>query len=360
MKKKLGKFIDKQRGAMKKREAEAPTSELINSEAASDRITNETIAEHREEILKGARKYIYPLQHSKYRVVLVSGALFILSVVVFFSYCLLGLYKFKQDSGFLYRVTQVLPFPVARTGSTLVSYENYLFEVRHYRHYFEVQRKIDFKSESGKQQLDEYKKEALKKVINDAYIKRLANDSGVSVSDKEVTDRIDMLRAQNRLGSSDKVLEDVLQDNWGWTLSDYKRTLKQQILSEKLLQKLDVEANKKAREALFSIKTGKDFSETAKAFTDDLSTKESGGVISTLIDQNSLDFSAQTTDILKKLQVGQSSEIINYGEGLEIVKKLEEKDGKIKVAHIIFNFKDINSYINDAKDKQKTRQYITL
>src|SRR5580692_3168737 len=36
-------------------------------------ITNETIAEHRESVLSGARKYIYPLQHSKRRILVVSS-----------------------------------------------------------------------------------------------------------------------------------------------------------------------------------------------------------------------------------------------------------------------------------------------
>src|ERR1700757_4024404 len=46
-----------------------PTEEKV-SEALSSvpRITNETVAEHREEVLSTARKYIYPLQHSKHHV----------------------------------------------------------------------------------------------------------------------------------------------------------------------------------------------------------------------------------------------------------------------------------------------------
>src|SRR5665811_1430574 len=47
------------------------TAESRVEEALSGvpRITNETVAEHREAVLSGARKYIYPLQHSKRRIV---------------------------------------------------------------------------------------------------------------------------------------------------------------------------------------------------------------------------------------------------------------------------------------------------
>src|SRR5665213_402630 len=54
------------------------------------RITNETVGDHREEVLSSARKYIYPLQHSKHRVVRTSLGLFSLVIVVFFAFCGLG------------------------------------------------------------------------------------------------------------------------------------------------------------------------------------------------------------------------------------------------------------------------------
>src|SRR5665213_2865120 len=72
------------------------------------RITNDTVAEHREEVLSGARKYIYPLQHSKHHIVLISSSLFAAVVIAFLAYCGLALYKFQTNSGFLYGVTQVI------------------------------------------------------------------------------------------------------------------------------------------------------------------------------------------------------------------------------------------------------------
>src|SRR5882757_7659075 len=50
------------------------------------KITNETIAEHREDVLKGARKYKYPLQHSKHRIIIISTVLLCVAVVGFFAY----------------------------------------------------------------------------------------------------------------------------------------------------------------------------------------------------------------------------------------------------------------------------------
>jgi hypothetical protein len=120
-------------------------------------ITNDNLSEHREEVLSSARKYIYPLQHSKHRIVLISTGIIIAVVVAFFTYCTVALYKTKSNSGFLYGVTRVVPFPVAKAGPSFVAYENYLFELRHYIHYYQTQQKLDFNSEAGQQQLAEYK-----------------------------------------------------------------------------------------------------------------------------------------------------------------------------------------------------------
>jgi hypothetical protein len=64
---------------------QAPEERASEAFANVPRITNETVAEHREEVLSSARKYIYPLRHSKHRVVRISILLLIIVVVGFFS-----------------------------------------------------------------------------------------------------------------------------------------------------------------------------------------------------------------------------------------------------------------------------------
>lgn len=322
------------------------------------RITNETVAEHREEVLKGARKYILPLQHSKHQVIIITTTLFIVAVVAFFSYVTLALYKFQQTSTFLYRVTQVIPFPVARTGGDFVMYENYLFELRHYMHYYETQQKLNFSDENGKQQLDAFKAQARQKVVDDAIVRDLAKQHGVSVSDREVTDQINLVRNQNRLGENDQVFEDVLSDYWGWNVDDFKRSLKQQLLARKLVAAMDTDTTNRAKTAEVELKSGADFAAVAKKYSDDTSTKDNGGEYGFQINRTNRDLSAQTVDALFKLQPGQVSGIINTGYTLEIVKNIEVSGDRVRGAHIQFVFKDINTYLDPVKDQQKTNIYI--
>lgn len=329
-----------------------------DAENGVPRITNETVAEHREEVLSSARKYIYPLQHSKHRIVLITTGLFIALFVGFFTYTTLALYKFKSNTAFLYGVTQVIPFPVAKAGKDFVAYENYLFELRHYVHYYQNQQKLDFKSDSGKQQLADFKKRALDKVSDDAYIKQLAQKDKVTVSDKEVEAEITVVRTQNRLGGSDKVFEDVLKEYWGWSIGDFKRSLRQQLLAQKLLPVLDAATTQRANAALAELKGGADFAATAKKYSDDQGSKNNGGDFGFLVDKSNRDIPAQTTAALFKLSPGQYSDVINSGPSLEIVKNVENQGDKIKGSHIVFNFKDISTYLNDIKDKDKNKRYI--
>lgn len=347
MKRKIKEFVRKRKNR-----------EELNPDAP--RITNDTVAAHREEVLSSARKYILPLQHSKQRIVIVSSTLIIAMAAAFLTYCTVALYRLQSQSTFLYRVTQVIPFPVARFGGSFIAYENYLFELRHYVHYYETQVKVDFEDEKYRDQLVDYKKRALDKVINDAYIKELAAKNNVTVSDREASDQLELLRAQNRLGSGDRVFEDVLKDYWGWSIDDFKRSLKQELLAQKLIATLDTETNARAQAALNELKSGADFAATAKKYSDDPATKENGGVMPTLVDQTNRELSAVATDALFKLQPGQHSEIINTGSGLEIVKNIETSSDKIRAARIVFTFADINQYLNDIKDEQKARVYIRL
>lgn len=323
------------------------------------RVTNDTVAVHREEILRGARRYIYPLQHTKHRLVIISISLFVVALIAFFAYCAFVLYKSKTNSEFIYKVTKVIPFPVARIGSEFVLYENYLFEINHYMHYYETQQELDFNSDAGKLQLAEFKKRALEKVINDAYIKDIAKQKGITVSDTEIDAAIAVVRNQNRLSGSDEELEAILRDYWDWSISDFRRSLKSQLLAQKVISALDTDAHDRANIALSQLKSGKDFAELAKEVSDDVETKEKGGEYPFLIEKTNRDISPKTVEALFALKPGQYSEVVDVGYGLEIIKNLEVKGEKIRAAHIVFNFKDINEYLNDAKEQRKTRAYIS-
>ena len=338
----------------------APLPDQAMSLENVPQITNETIAEHREEVLSGARKFIYPLQHSKRRILIVTGIILGTAIISLLIYCVAGLYKFYQHNTFLYRVTQIVPFPAAKAGSSFIAYENYLFELRHYIHYYQEQLNLDFASADDREQLLQFRKQALANVIDNAYIKMLASDNGVNVSNKEVDTRIIIVREQNRLGGNDKVLSDVLHDYWGWSLSDFKRSLKQQILREKVAAKLDTEAAAKASNALAAVKSGADFAGTATQVSEDPASKASGGDYGFTIVRSNPNIPPQIIDALFKLKPGQVSGVINTGTTLEIVKVEKVEGGAVTARHMVFPLKDVEDFIEQLKNKRPVKTYIKL
>lgn len=323
------------------------------------RITNETVAEHREEVLKGARKYKYPLQHSKHRIVVISTGLLVAAIVGFFVYCGLALYKFQSSSAFIYRVTQVLPFPVARAGKNFVAYENYLFELRRYQHYYQTQQRVDFGSESGKQQLATYKPRAMQEVVDAAYVKQLARQHHVSVSNGEVNAELDALRAQNQ--SNDQELANVTNKFFGWSIDDLKRELKQELLAQKVAAKLDTAAQAKAASVAAQAQDGTDFGALASQFSDDTATKGNGGQYAdTAITAASTDVPPAVVRVLQKLNVGQVSDVIPAGSTLEVVKLLANDSGKLKAAHISIKLQDIATYLAPYEKAHPSHAYIKV
>jgi len=324
------------------------------------KITNETLAETRKEVIKGAKKFVYPLQHSKHRIVILSSLLTLVVSVAFLGYSVFALYVQKSTSTLMYRVTQILPFPAAKVGSSFMPYEEYMFEIRQYVHYFENQEKLDFSLPENKQQLESQRKEALDRAIKKYYIRKLAKANKITVSEDEVNKEVELYQSQNKLGSEEQVLRDVLKDYYGWTINDFKRQLTSRILSEKVNDKLDTEAREKANLALAELKAGADFAAIADKYTEDTNTKGKGGEIPFLIDKQDRNVPSQMSSQLYSLQPGQYSEIFSVGYGLEIVKNIENKDNKIRAAYILFNFKSIENFINAEKEKSPATIYLKL
>ncbi len=322
------------------------------------RITNETVAEHREHVLRGARKYKYPLAHSKHRIVIISTALIVLAVVTFLVYSVLALYKFQSSSAFVYRITQVLPFPAARAGSSFVSYENYLFELRRYEHYYQSQQQVDFSSQLGKEQLNSYKPKALDEVVQAAYVKQLAAQHHVRVTDADLNAELVSLQAQNQ--SSSQELADVTSKFFGWSIDDLKRELKQELLAEKVAATLDTATQTRATGVLAQLQGGADFATLATQNSDATDKATGGQYADTTITPASTDVPPAVVRQLQTMQVGQVSGVIEAGNTLEIVKLTANSDGKMQAAHISFNLTPVSTYVAQYEKTHPNHAYIKV
>jgi len=325
------------------------------------RITNDNLAQHREDVIRGAKKYKFPVAQSKRRIVQVSVGLLLSAVMAFLIISVLLLYRFQNTSDFMYQVSRVIPFPIARTGTTFIAYEDYLFELKHYIYFYENKQDLSFDTEIGSSQLDNYKQRALEKVVNDAYIRTIAEQRGISVSEEEIDEQLRIAREQNRLGSSQAVFEDVLKNYWNWTIDDFRRSLRGEILSQKVASAIDTEARQRAEDAKKRIEAGEDFVDVAIDVSDDQLTKDQGGDFGQITKSNR-NISQQAADVLFSQEPGEISDVVTvpYGRGyaFALIRTIS-KDGNNAIgAHIIIQIKSIEETLNEVKEEKPYRLYM--
>ncbi len=330
-------------------------------ETSPKRVTNDSMSKHRKEVLSKAKKFKYPLKHSKHRIAIISSGLIIATVLLFsaFSYSLL--YKQQDIGDFSYRVSRILPVPVTRVGNSWVRFEEYLFEVRQNAHYLINQENVDFETPEGQEALRNLKIAALIRVEDNEIVKQLASQNDVSVSDEEVEAQLQSIQEAGGIGEDDQTLEDTLRDFYGWDLNDLRRVIENQLLKQKIAMKLDTDANNIGVEAVELITSGsKTFEEVAKEYSQDDLTKDKGGVIG-LISREDNDLPESLVVAAYELKDGEVSALVATPFGLHIIKRIETKDDdKIEIAHVLIKWQEPETFIDKYRQETEVKSFIEI
>lgn len=332
----------------------AKTDSTSVVEAPKGPVTNDTVSQHREAVLSKGRKFKYPFYRSKHRVALISVSLVFIALAALGAVTSWRLYVSKNTSEFTYRVTQIIPFPVARVNGSYSSYENYLFQLRHNIYWLEQFGTTDLRSPDGQRQIDYLKRLALDKAEETTIAKKFAKENDVKVTDDEIDAVV------NQINTSGGDLQSILKEQYNLTVSEYRRLTKDEILKAKVAKALDEEAPEEAKKVLGEIVAGKDFAKAAKQYSDDEETKQLGGEFG-VVQKGKANLPAEVSDALFKLKKGQVSEVIETPTDYYIVKALDVVDkNNVKVAIIRIKVKDITSYLEEFRRDGKVKEYITL
>lgn len=326
-------------------------SELVGP---SGPVTNDTVSEHREAVLSKGRKFKYPFYRSKHRVAFISISLVLVALTFLGVVTGWRLYVSKNSSEFTYRVTQILPFPVARVNGQYTSYEDYLFQLRHNVYWLEQFGTTDLRSPDGQRQIDYLKRLALDKAEETTIAKKFAKEKGVKVSDAEVD------AVMKQINTSGGDLKSILKEQYNLTINEYRRLAKDEILKAKVAKAMDAEAPQTAKKVLGEIIAGKDFATAARRYSDDEETKQLGGEFG-VVEKGRANLPAEVSTALFKLKKGQVSEVIETPTSYYIVKATDVVDkSHVKVSIIRIKVKDIATYLSEYKKAEKVKEYIKL
>lgn len=321
------------------------------------RITNETVAEHRERILAGGRRFKYPVQVAKHRLAIISIAIGILAVFLLIILAWQQLYIAQNTSKLLYRVTEIVPVSVASVDGADVRYSSYLKKYRSSIYYLQQQNLINLNSADGKRQSEHIKGQELDSAEKDAYAAKLAAKYRISVSNKEVDDFInkDIARKNISLEAYEKT---VLNSFYDWSLDDYKAVVKTELLKRKVEFALDTEAKKRADSLYGQLEGGANFSDLAKTQSDDEGAPVNGGDMGTVNTDG--DDSNGVIAAAVALQPGQISKPIQGSDGYYIVKLNGKTSSTVSYSEIKVTLKKFDENFKKLREDGKIKEFIKV
>ncbi|OJU88023.1 hypothetical protein BGO17_03550 [Candidatus Saccharibacteria bacterium 49-20] len=329
-------------------------------EEPAGRITTDTLAEHREKVLAGGRKFKYPVQYQRHKLVINALIIGIAALLLAIAMVWYLLYVTKNTSDFMYRVTKVIPAPVAVVDGEPVQYSDYLMKYRSAAHYLIEKEQIDANSADGKSQLSYVKSQAMDDAIADAYASKLARELDVTVTDAD----LEAFLKQQRQSSDGEVTEAtynaVIRDYYGWSPQEYREAMKSKLLRQKVAYAVDAHAEDVSKDIEEKVKAG---SADLKAIATELNAAEEDAVTymaAAWVPKNNQD--GGLAQAAAKLSKGQVSTAIKAtsGNGYYYVKLVDSNDSQVQYEYIHVPLKEFDAKLTQVEKDKKLTQFIKI
>ena len=315
------------------------------------------VDERREEVLATGRKFKYPLQFTKHRIVVntILIAFVVLGITIVGGW--LALYRFNMDSDMLFRITKVLPVPVATVDGKAVRFSDYLMFYRSSITSIERQSgQVDL-SGSIEELRELYKRAALTEAEEYTYALRLADDLGITVSNEEIQSEFDRHLHIGGVERSAESFMKIVEENFGLVRSEYERLLALTLIRAKVETEIDTDASKIASnvESLLA-GNGGDYAAVAAALGDQVIYEETGGYVSS---QN-ID-GGRASEAFRLEPGGLSGRFISLaGDGYYFVKLLKKTETEVNFVSLKVPFTKFKTDFDALREAGKIEEFITL
>lgn len=328
--------------------------------AIPTRITNETVAEHRERILAGGRRFKYPMQYARHRLVFNTVIITVTTLLIIVLVSWWQLYLVQNTSTFFYRITRVIPVPVASVDGESVRYSDYLMYFNSSAHYLQESEQINLQSEDGKRQLDYIKRKSMDTVLSDTYAAKLARSLNITVDNSRVEEVINNDRSTANGRLSQETYDASALNILGWAPDEYRQDTKSKLIRQDVSYAIDDIAKKKAHQAAELLKVpDADLDKIALTLGGEGNGKVAVGV-SGLVPRTNRDGGLSTSAI--KLEKGQVSPVIKTttGDGYYFVKLIEKNDTQVSYAYLRIPLTAFKEKLAAVKKENKIREYISI
>lgn len=328
------------------------------------RITNETIAEHRERVISEGRRFKYPVQYTKNKLVINAILVGLVALVVFVLFCWWQLYKVQSTADFFYRLTRIVPVPVASVDNSNVSYGDYLLNYRTSEVYLNTTTGQSDNVETDITTYNYYKVQAMENAIADAYAAKLADANNVTISDEDVDKAIDNSRqiASSQGVVSENVFNRSVTKLYGISPSELRYYLKKRLLRQKVSYAIDTSAKETADRVKGMLDQDSDmsFDDIGVAINDSPPNKVQVLVSGWVPKDNKDGGIAAAASSLKKDEVAGPIKS-NSGDGYYFVKLIDtNEEDEINYQFIKIPLTEFGNRLGALYDKNKVDYYISL
>lgn len=330
---------------------------MTTKKSSSKKTEKQKVEERREEVLKTGRKFKYPMQYAKHHMVLLSIIIAVLALIGLAGAGYYALYQGNSTSDVLYRLTSIIPVPVAEIDGYPVRYSDYLLIYKSTITPVEKQGQLGTGDDADAMRAH-YQRSALTDAENYSYALKIAEDEDITVSDEEITKSISDHRKVGGTERSEESFEKILEDNFGLSMSEYRRMIYLSLIKMKVSEKIDISAQSIANEISQKIAADPNLNllDLANELGDKVLYEETGG----LVDQMNVDGGRAAVAVT--LEPGQISQrfVTTSGDGYCFVKLIEKTDSAVDYASIKVPFTALEQRLSTLRQEGKVKEYITL
>jgi len=324
------------------------------------RITTDTLAEHRERVLAGGRKFKYPVQYARHKLVINAIIIGVVAIIVFIALGWYMLYPAQNTSDFMYRVTRVVPVPVASVDGSPVRYSDYLMKYRSAAHYLIEKERIDVKTEDGKRQLGLVKAQALNDAVADTYATKLAKELNLEVTDADLEVYLKQQRLSDDGEVSESTYNSVIKDYYGWSPDEYRHAMKSKLLRQMVAYAIDTKAEQRSKDVESKISSGQT---DLKAIATTLNTETEGSAeywAAAWVPKTNQDGGLAAT--AAKLQKGQISKAVKSTTttGYNFVKLDDVSSDQVQYEYLRLPLAEFAKRFKDIETSGKLTIYISV
>ena len=329
-----------------------------DAKATNGKITKDTIEDYRKEIISEGRKFKYPMQYSKNKLVLHAIIISLSALIIITLFFVSQLYISQNTGTIFYRVSQIIPFPVASVDGQQVRFSDYLMRFRSEKHYLQTKENTDFSTKDGQRQADGIQRQSMDDAVADAFAAKIAREKNIVVTRKDAQDYIATQQNPGDTEISDQTLISVLQDYYGWSLKEYEHMIQKKLLTQKVRYAVDDTARKVSNDVFKAIGDAeKSFEEVAASFGEN---KVQFGGSGGLVPNNNRDGGLASLALSQDVgQVSKPSETTT-GDAYYIIKTTGKTADSVSYEYIKIPLTEFDTKLSALRKDDKVNYFISI